>query len=238
MHRAMMRATQGHQAVWVVCATFVSGPKMVDVTKRRVSTARKDATSAIPAQYQPPHRRRDVLGCTLELLPHVGVRFGVAFGIRGRRHVERQGRHPHDTGGSIAITGSNRIGQRGGGGSSAHVSTDVTNVLRVAQRHLDDLGSDFNLVPAPLHQPALTAFAHRQSYLVARAAFVGGPLEHPTRHEQQHRVVVERFTSVATDFRKRVPKAREHFTGHLEAEHVPFHPGVASVGGPASMLVT
>ena len=54
----------------------------------------------------------------------------------------------------------------------AHVGGHVTQVLRIASRHFDDLRADFDLLAAPLLPTPAARFAHRERNLVVGAALV------------------------------------------------------------------
>jgi hypothetical protein len=93
-------------------------------------------------------------------------------------------------------------------------------MLAIALSELQQLGAHRDLLASRLLARALALLAHRKRDLIARSARGALPSEHCPRHEQQRRVVVERLTGIAPNFRERFAHRRQHLARHLETEHV------------------
>jgi hypothetical protein len=70
-------------------------------------------------------------------------------------------------------------------------------MLRIALRHLDDLGTHFDELAACLLPTATARFADRQGYLIRSSSFISWTSENLARQKQQRRVVVERRAGIA-----------------------------------------
>jgi hypothetical protein len=117
----------------------------------------------------------------------------------------------------------------------AHVGTVyATDALRVAARHFEHLGPDLDQLALALLGGALTALAHRQRDLIARAPFIARPLQHRPSQEQQRCVVVERLSGIALELRQRLSHGREHLARDLESKHVARDARFALIRGPTS----
>ena len=98
----------------------------------------------------------------------------------------------------------------------AHVGVHAADVLRVALRHLDDFGTDFDgLAPTFLRGPA-AALANGERNLIAGTPRIPRVREGLTAKEQHGFVVVERPARITTDLRHRFAKRREHLSRKLE----------------------
>jgi hypothetical protein len=101
-----------------------------------------------------------------------------------------------------------------------HVDVDVPDVLSIALRHLDDFGTDFDELPAPLLRGTTAALANRERDLVARAPGVPVAVEGLPAKQQEGCVFVERLARIPTNLRHRFAEGRENVTRELEPEHV------------------
>ena len=97
------------------------------------------------------------------------------------------------------------------------LGVDVTQVLRVARRHLDDLRCHLHLFAAPLLPSASTRFADCQRHLVVGSPFVGWAAQCISRQQQYRRIVVDRFARIATKLRHRLSEGRERFGRDLHS---------------------
>jgi hypothetical protein len=69
-----------------------------------------------------------------------------------------------------------------------------SHVLRVASRHLHDLGRTSDVLATPVLPTPSARRTNRERNLVARAPFVARTAQHLARHEEQRRIVVQRLT--------------------------------------------
>jgi hypothetical protein len=76
------------------------------------------------------------------------------------------------------------------------VHRSAPDLLRIAARHLDDLGVERHLFPFPLLPTSAASLADGERHLIARTAFFRGTAENVPCHEEQGCIVVERFSSV------------------------------------------
>jgi len=140
---------------------------------------------------------------------------------------------------SAHVCASVRVGGRVHvGASSSSIVVHVSDVLTVAFGHLEDFGTDFDELAAPLLCGPAAALANRERDLVARTAWVLGTLENLAAEEQGGCVLIERLARVATNFRHRVAKHSENLAREVEAEDVALEARVRNVVGEASRTMT
>jgi hypothetical protein len=103
---------------------------------------------------------------------------------------------------------------------AAHHSRNPSNILRIALRHLEHLGADFDELPARAHvsPPALVALRDRN--LIARAPRIFRSAQHLPRHRQQRRVIVQPPARFAPELRLRLAHECKRFRSHLEPQHM------------------
>jgi hypothetical protein len=114
---------------------------------------------------------------------------------------------------------------------------DVTDILPIARRHLDDLSRDLDGLSSTglLSPPA--SLANRERDLIARAALFLWPRKNVARQQQDRCVVVEWLPGVSSDLCHRVAKRRKRFPRNFQTQNVALGAGFHGVRGPTSRLV-
>jgi hypothetical protein len=96
-----------------------------------------------------------------------------------------------------------------------HVGAYVTQVLRIAGGHFDDLRADFDLLAAPLLPTTAARFAHTKRNLVVRAAIVRRTAENVAGQGEQRPIVVEGRTRIAAHLGDGFADVRQRFRRDL-----------------------
>ena len=145
--------------------TAVLGPRVEVVRLRedRMPATWDTTFAAIPPKGQTTDGRRDGLGGARQSPAHVGGKLRVVE----RTHV----------GTRIRVTGSGHVCRRARVAGCAHVSVDAPDVLAVALRHREDVGTDLDELTAPLLPCAAAALANDKANLVVRSSWVLRSLE-------------------------------------------------------------
>src|SRR6187399_794520 len=84
--------------------------------------------------------------------------------------------------------------------ADAHVCVNVSDVLPVALRQLDDFGTDLDGFAATLLRRPAAALANRERDLIARAPRVPVPLEGLAAEEQHGCLLIDSLPRVPADF--------------------------------------
>jgi hypothetical protein len=208
----VMSTAKREEIFRVVVAAFRPESDVMGLRKNRVPTTGDATFAAVAAKDCTPGRRWDGLRSADWSCAHVDAREFV-----------------------VADT---YVGTTGYFSMDAHVDVDVSDVLAVALRHLDDFRTDVDGLAATLLRCPVAALTNRERYLVARAPRIPRARECLTAEKQDGCLLVDRLARVAAHFRQRFAKGREDLARQLELEHVAFDLRVRNVVGEASRTMS